>query len=341
MPYKDISMNISLKAISLHQLIKNESHDLELKHGGHFLPIPPAYEALAEAIYRTYMSKAKGYGLFATDSQFKQRVIETRSGHINFHDFSISVSIRLQQELCKYPFADEGTIVIAELQSLATDYLLVALIGSNLGISVKDNLSLSPTDYLDIPKMDLVAVINLSTFETDPSSNRYISFIKGRIGRKVSDFFIDFMQAETSFDPKQQNQVLIQAVEDFCVDNHLEREELISLKRQVSEYCLGQKKSGDEIIIEELSEEIPPQNGISFSTYTETNGYDLEKSFPVDSGSIRKLTKYTGAGGGLNVTFDALLLGERVFYDPETDTLTIKGTPPNLRDQLQRQGGAK
>jgi nucleoid-associated protein len=51
---------------------------------------------------------------------------------------------------------------------------------------------------------------------------------------------------------------------------------------------------------------------------------------------MRKLTKFVGAGGGLNVSFDSLLLGERIFYDPETDTLTIKGTPPNLRDQLTR-----
>lgn len=29
-------------------------------------------------------------------------------------------------------------------------------------------------------------------------------------------------------------------------------------------------------------------------------------------------------------------IGERVFYDPETDTLTIKGTPPALRDKLVR-----
>ncbi len=31
-------------------------------------------------------------------------------------------------------------------------------------------------------------------------------------------------------------------------------------------------------------------------------------------------------------------MGERIFWDPVTDTLTIRGTPPNLRDQLQRRG---
>ncbi|MGL9735410.1 MAG: hypothetical protein ACR5LF_06330 [Symbiopectobacterium sp.] len=37
--------------------------------------------------------------------------------------------------------------------------------------------------------------------------------------------------------------------------------------------------------------------------------------------------------------FDALLLGERIFWDPTIDTRShyIKGTPPNLRDQLHRR----
>ncbi|MDF4419901.1 nucleoid-associated protein, partial [Vibrio parahaemolyticus] len=45
-----------------------------------------------------------------------------------------------------------------------------------------------------------------------------------------------------------------------------------------------------------------------------------------------------GNGGGVSLTFDAQLLNERIFYDPETDTLTMKGVPPNLRDQLARRG---
>ncbi|EBV4056717.1 nucleoid-associated protein YejK, partial [Salmonella enterica subsp. enterica serovar Typhimurium] len=58
---------------------------------------------------------------------------------------------------------------------------------------------------------------------------------------------------------------------------------------------------------------------------------------PADRSTLRQLTKYAGSGGGLTINFDAMLLGERIFWDPATDTLTIKGTPPNLRDQLQRR----
>lgn len=65
------------------------------------------------------------------------------------------------------------------------------------------------------------------------------------------------------------------------------------------------------------------------------NRRELEESFPADRSTLRQLTAFARSGGGLTINFD--MLGERVFWDPATDTLTIKGTPPNLRDQLQRR----
>lgn len=335
-------MSISLNAVALHQLVKNEQDELTVNYGNHHHPIQPAYEALVEELHRAYSGKTKGYGQFQPDSEFKQWLIDCRKGNAPFYEFSKTGAVRLKNELSKYPFADEGTLVFAQYQSLATDYLLVGLVSSNSGMTVMDNLSLSATAYLDIAKMDLAAVVDLSTFETDTESNRYLSFIKGRVGRKVSDFFLDFLQAEVGFDAKQQNQVLMQAVENFCADAKLDREEKMSVKKQVHDYCNGQKKLGEEVCVKELSGELPDFGDVgSFVNYTQDQGYELEESFPVDSACVRKLTKFVGAGGGINLTFDALLLGERVFYDAETDTLTIKGTPPNLRDQLSRQGGTK
>ncbi|WP_428771560.1 nucleoid-associated protein YejK [Vibrio sp.] len=331
-------MSLHLSNVILHQLRKDDSEQLTVNFRSEALALDASSENLVAELHRVFNSKAgKGFGSFSDDSEFQTWLKELRKGERNFYDFSQQSANRLKAELAKYPFADEGILVFAEYQSLATDYLFIAIIPSNQSLKVTEGLEISATDYLDLSKMDIAARIDLSSFETDADSNRYLAYIKGRVGRKVSDFFLDFLQAEVGLDTKQQNLVLMQAVEDYCTDAKLEKQESTEYKRQVFDYCNGQLKAGEEVQIQELSGELPAsQEGASFLDYTREHGYELEESFPADRATVRKLTKYVGAGGGLNLSFDSLLLGERVFYDPETDTLTIKGTPPNLRDQLTR-----
>ncbi|MBD1559276.1 nucleoid-associated protein YejK [Vibrio sp. S9_S30] len=332
-------MSLHLSNVILHKLVRNEQEELTVNFRQESLPNEGSSESLVAELHRVFNSKAsKGFGTFKSDSDFKSWLQELRQGEKSFYDFSQISATRLKEELSKYPFADEGILVFAEYQSLATEYLFVGLLPSNESLKVTEGLEISATDYLDISKMDIAARIDLSTYATDKESNRYLTFIKGRVGRKVSDFFLDFLQAEVGLDTKVQNQVLMQAVEDFCSDSKLEKEEAIQYRKQVFDYCNEQIKSGDEVEIRELSDELPTSNdGTSFLDYTQEQGYDLEESFPGDRSAVRKLTKFVGAGGGVSIQFDSLLLGERIFYDPETDTLTLKGTPPNLRDQLTRR----
>ena len=332
-------MSLHLSNVILHQLCKNDNDELMVNYRTQSLDNDTSTENLVSELHRVFNAKAgKGFGSFKADSDVQRWLQALRKGEQDFYTFSQQSAERLKQELIKYPFADEGILVLAEYQSLATHYLFIGLLPLNQSLKVTEGLDISATDYLDINKMDIAARVDLSSFETDKSSNRYLSYIKGRVGRKVSDFFLDFLQAEVGLDPKQQNQVLMQAVEDFCSDAKLEKEEAISYKKQVYDYCNDQIKSGDEVQVKELSSELPASHeGTSFLEFTREHGYQLEESFPGDRATVRKLTKYVGAGGGLNISFDSLLMGERIFYDPETDTLTIKGTPPNLRDQLTRK----
>lgn len=332
-------MSLHLSNVILHQLCKNDNDELMVNYRTQSLDNDTSTENLVSELHRVFNAKAgKGFGSFKADSDVQRWLQALRKGEQDFYTFSQQSTERLKQELIKYPFADEGILVLAEYQSLATHYLFIGLLPLNQSLKVTAGLDISATDYLDINKMDIAARVDLSSFETDKSSNRYLSYIKGRVGRKVSDFFLDFLQAEVGLDPKQQNQVLMQAVEDFCSDAKLEKEQAISYKKQVYDYCNDQIKSGDEVQVKELSSELPASHeGTSFLEFTREHGYQLEESFPGDRATVRKLTKYVGAGGGLNISFDSLLMGERVFYDPETDTLTIKGTPPNLRDQLTRK----
>ena len=102
------------------------------------------------------------------------------------------------------------------------------------------------------------------------------------------------------------------------------------------EYCKGQLSNGNNIKLRELSDSLPTLNEQPFVVFTEEQNYGLEESIPPIRSTLKSLTKFSGSGKGVTLSFDAELLNTRIQWDPMTDTLTIKGLPPNLKDQLQK-----
>ena len=332
-------MSITVNQIVLHQLVKhaeNETTTMESVLRDELLTITPEVEQMMLQLQQGYQNKGKAFGVFQENSIFAQDLNRLLENEINFLNFSQQSTKLLAQELGKYNFADSGTLILCQYNFLATDYLFIALLDSRISMLVDENLEIRRTEYLDITQFDIAARINLTDLQVNANSNRYLTFIKGRVGRKISDFFMDFLGAEEGLNPQVQNQCLLQAVSDYCEQGELNKEQTQAVKKQVFEYCKGQLASGDEIALTELSANLPTLNERPFVTFTEEQDYGLEETIPPVRSALKILTKFSGSGKGVTLSFDADLLNNRIEWDPLTDTLTIKGIPPNLKDQLQK-----
>lgn len=332
-------MSITVNQIVLHQLVKhaeNETTTIESVLRDELLTITPEVEQMMLQLHQGYQNKGKAFGVFQENSIFAQDLNRLLENEINFLNFSQQSTKLLAQELGKYNFADSGTLILCQYNFLATDYLFIALLDSRISMLVDENLEIRRTEYLDITQFDIAARINLTDLQVNANSNRYLTFIKGRVGRKISDFFMDFLGAEEGLNPQVQNQCLLQAVSDYCEQGELNKEQTQAVKKQVFEYCKGQLASGDEIALTELSANLPTLNERPFVTFTEEQDYGLEETIPPVRSALKTLTKFSGSGKGVTLSFDADLLSNRIEWDPLTDTLTIKGIPPNLKDQLQK-----
>ena len=332
-------MSITVNQIVLHQLVKhaeNETTTMESVLRDELLTITPEVEQMMLQLHQGYQNKGKAFGVFQENSIFAQDLNRLLENEINFLNFSQQSTKLLAQELGKYNFADSGTLILCQYNFLATDYLFIALLDSRISMLVDENLEIRRTEYLDITQFNIAARINLTDLQVNANSNRYLTFIKGRVGRKISDFFMDFLGAEEGLNPQVQNQCLLQAVSDYCEQGELNKEQTQAVKKQVFEYCKGQLASGDEIALTELSANLPTLNERPFITFTEEQDYGLEEMIPPVRSALKTLTKFSGSGKGVTLSFDADLLNNRIEWDPLTDTLTIKGIPPNLKDQLQK-----
>ncbi|MCL1076007.1 nucleoid-associated protein YejK [Shewanella dokdonensis] len=338
-------MSIHVEQAIIHAITLNS----EGKLGCRLRPQPllngVAVEAMVEELHQTYSAKAgKGFGFFGVHGEdgeanpaFKNALQSYISNELGFVEFSAAAGKLLQEELSKYDFSQGGFLLLALYQHMATDYLFVALLNAKSSMTVLDDMELTQNDHLDLANLQLAARIDLTEWQRDAESRKYISFVRGRAGRKVADFFLDFMGCVEGVNAKQQSKQLMQVVEDYVAEGDLTKDERQQCRNRVFEYCQEQVEIGTDVQLKDLADELAESGMESFYDFAVQGEYDLEENFPADKSTLRQLKKFSGTGGGVSLSFDSTHLGERVIYDPVSDTIVIKGVPANLKDQLDRR----
>ena len=71
-----------------------------------------------------------------------------------------------------------------------------------------------------------------------------------------------------------------------------------------------------------------------FYQFCQEQSYPIEESFPHDQAVVNKVTKYSGYGNGISLSFERSHFGQDVVYNPANESITIFKVPPNLKDQL-------
>jgi len=338
-------MSLIISNIALHFLSKQEeTATVNFRYGPQNIEITPKIEQFILSLHQIYNAKGtKAYGRFTSlptpsdDAKF----VDLMNGYFDqtqvFFDFSTQAGNLLKLELEKYDLAETGYLLMCNYELMGGKYLLVAIIPVIEHYSVDQQLNISADQHLDTSRLQLAARIDLFDYQKNPEGNRYISFIKGRAGRKVSDFFLDFLGCEEGLDAKAQSQTLVQAVEDFVSVNQLDATEKQQTRKEMLGYCKEQKASGQDISIKELSNTFASTDSESegdFYSFCQEQSYPLEERFPHEQAVINKATKYSGYGSGISVSFERSHLGQEVVYNQANDSLTIYKIPPNLKDQL-------
>lgn len=335
-------MSVIINHFVVHQLT-NEGETLRIKAREDLFEVSQDIEVLVQQLLQSYNNKpVKGIGGFASDTEdsveFNQLLDSLIASEIEFLPFSVKLCELLVSALVDTGTPETGFLVISQFQYLATDYLMVALVDTKEHIEVTNRLQLSVASHLDLAKMQLAARIDLSQYQSNPDLNRYISFIKGRAGRKISDFFLSFLGCAEEVDIKQQNQVLLEQVENYMDSEQFAPEEKTRKREEIASYYKEQIDGGEDIEVQEVSKTLAMHDQTAdFHAFTQQQSdVQLEESFQGDKSAIKSLSKFSGQGGGISISFERKMLGERVSYSASSDTLIIKGLPPNLKDQLNK-----
>jgi nucleoid-associated protein len=229
-----------------------------------------------------------------------------------------------------------GNVLFCHYLQGMTDYLVIALVQETEAVLMTDGLALMPIRRLDLDHIQLAARINLSEWKNNPASRQYISFIKGKNGRRASEYFRDFIGCQEGVDGPGETRTLLKAFSDFVESEDLGEESAREKTNTLVGYAMAQAKLGEPITLDELSEVLDDDQPKAFADFIRDKDYGLSASIPPDKKTLNKFRRFTGRSEGMSISFEQHLLGDKVEFDEAGGTLTLRGLPTQLTEQLKR-----
>ncbi|WP_017937287.1 nucleoid-associated protein YejK [Zestomonas thermotolerans] len=300
-----------------------------------------AIENLLADLNDSYNAKqGKAWGFFHEESgayPFSGWLKDYLDGGRDFTAFSRAAVEHLQKLMDESNLSVGGHVLFAHYQQGMTEYLAIALLHHSEGVAVSESLEVTPAKHLDLAQLHLAARINLSEWKNNKQSKQYVSFIKGKNGKKVSDYFRDFIGCQEGVDAPSETRTLLKAFSDFVESEDLPEEKAREKTDALVDYATTQARLGEPITLEELSGLIDEERPRAFYEHIRNKDYGLSPEIPPDKRTLNQFRRFTGRAEGLSISFEAHLLGSKVEYDEERDLLIIRQVPTQLKDQLKRR----
>ncbi|MDT4813159.1 Nucleoid-associated protein YejK [compost metagenome] len=300
-----------------------------------------AIENLLADLNDSYNAKqGKAWGFFHEESgayPFSGWLKNYLDGGEDFAAFSRQAVEHLQKLMDESNLSVGGHVLLAHYQQGMTDYLAIALLHHSEGVAVSETLEVTPAKHLDLGQLHLAARINLSEWQNNKQSKQYVSFIKGKNGKKVSDYFRDCIGCQEGVDAPSETRTLLKAFSDFVESEDMAEEQARAKTETLVDYATSQAKLGEPITLDELSGLIDEERPRAFFEHIRNKDYGMAPEFPADKRTLNQFRRFTGRAEGLSISFESHLLGSTIEYDETRDMLIIRQLPTQLKDQLKRR----
>ena len=292
-------------------------------------------EDLARELKKSYIKKTgKAYGRFSSDTAahpLSQWLHEYRAGKLSFASFTHSAMTHLKLEIEKCESLVYSHIFIAQEILEGAEFLYFILLDHQSGWYLDGDIELSDSLFLDPTQFSLGARINLREWEASENMN-YISIVRLRNDKDLSDAFVNFIGFTDKVDQKAQTAELIEAVQQYA--EQLDEQAASQTRHTLVNYCLEQAKQDKPVLIEELSQQIDQEKSAQITQFIQNNCQTLQKEIIPDTSALRNLVRLSGRNEVMSMSFASDCVGSTVVYDTDSDSLIIKSIPPALKSRL-------
>ena len=335
--------DLDVNNIIIHQVTKEAHKDkIVLKTADKILEISKREIFFISDIKRSFANSGKTYGVFEEQSAFttfQNLLLKYREKNINFLDFTLGLMDFYKSVL---PIQATGSfLVFSEYANLANhdDYLLVLAINNKDSYFFTDDLTLRETQSVDLSKIDVASLINLSQWQNfkngDENINTYLSFKSGL--KDLSKYFLKFIGCENKTTKTEGSKRLVKAINDFFDHKEYESDFREEKLEEIKAYCQRCERQGDGASLHNIAMLIDKESPDEFMNFANDEKYSVNPFISIDTQVIKLLTRtlYKSKNKDLILEFDNDLINRKIFLD-ESNSIIIKDVPDELIKQIQR-----
>jgi len=300
-------------------------------------------------IRKSFQKRSKPtHGIFDTSDTLNNFHVQLKAyvtDEIDFITFTKKSMKSYENEIKKSAPASGAFVVFANyIYTVTKDrYLLIFSINNNQGYNLDEKqLTIKEILNLDLSKLDVAALVNISKWQKYEAGDvedirTYLAFIKGK--KDLSSYFLDFIGCADKTTSTESSRQLLSALNQYLEDEGYSKEDIKSKKKAVFDYCQTCVKDKTEVLLDQISYKVNPDNPDSFALFASAEKYGVGEIVKPDTNVLRSLQYIEYKSTDLSISFSKSKLNkDEITYNADNKSLTIRALPEDLIKQLEQNG---
>jgi nucleoid-associated protein len=303
------------------------------------------YEGLHKQFKRLFNAKpGKKYGRFTDDvgtspvSAWLRDYLEAKQ---SFEALSDRIFNQWQELLNSSQEEHQSHVLLVHEALAESEFFYIFIAESDSALRFDHQQALDATDVLSLSRLNLALRVEIDGWLGDPPTDNCLTLVHGRGTGEPGELFIRLGGFTNQVDVEKETLTFMDAVETFASQSS-EPDKAGQVRARAYEFCKEQHALGEPVAIDALSGYLDEDRPERFQQFA-AQSQDLPENgiLHPDHRKVKKLVRIAGSGGGMSVSFSSDLMNQAIYYDRESDALTITRLPKALREQLKRYIEAK
>jgi len=253
-------------------------------------------------------------------------------GDHSFAQLSVAVMEQLECEINKSPIELDAHFLFFIEQSDEQHHLFhLFVVNQSESLAISDNLEVTPCYFIDTGPSLFGIKVDLVEWQVR-KNYAPLSLLPPRGNLLFAEIFEKTMGFSNGIDKEEETLAFLEGIESFA--KQLPNEKVDEYRSQVVDYCSEQDGRDEPVNISGLSKSLDDIDADMFVRELSGRHPQGNENVMIDRRSLRRYVKFSGREKDLAISFSSYQLNNRVNYDADNDTLSIKGIPKALRNQL-------